>query len=900
MTRTEDSDAGSGEQPTADFGDAADTPMMRQYLRLKAQVPDALLLYRMGDFYETFFGDAVRAAEILELTLTSRNKQDPEPIPMAGLPHHALEPYLERLVEAGVKVAIAEQTEDPAEARRRGVKLVSRDLVRVVTPGVPWSPDSVDARERCWLVGLSAGQGRAGESSPLGLALLDVSTGELRITEPPDLDALIRQLSQHAPREAVVHPDLADDPTLALALAGISTTTAEAASFDVDTGRLRLQELLAVADLRGFGAGGLGPAIGAAGALVAYVRDTARVDLAHVTRLQVFGSGGHMLLDPATRRNLELLRPLHGGGRKGSLLGLVDQTRTAMGGRLLREWLGAPLLDPAAIDRRLDAVERLLDETLRRGLREQLRLVADLERLGSKVALGTANARDLVALRGSLEALPGLAAAIAAHPQLAAGVPEDTVDDVAADIAAWLVDEPPASLTEGGLLRRGMHEELDEVVLLAREGKGAIARMEARLREETGISSLKVKHNKVFGYFIEVTQANLDRVPERWHRKQTLANAERYITPELKEFEDKVLGADERRRQLEYELFTQLRTRVAAHVSRLQAAAAAVAWLDAIGSLAELAAQQRYCRPVIEEGAVLDIVEGRHPVVESMVMDEPFVPNDLQLDEDRSLAILTGPNMAGKSTVMRQAALIALMAQVGSFVPATRARVGICDRIFVRVGASDDLAHGRSTFMVEMSETALILNQATHRSLVLLDEIGRGTSTYDGLAIAWAVAEAMHDRIGCRTIFATHYHELVALADERPRVRNLHVEVSEWGERIIFLRRLAEGGASKSYGIQCARLAGMPSAVIERSRELLAELERRPRHGPPTRQLDMFHRDDDAAATAQNATPAPPPSQAPAPLLQALAGADPDALTPRDALDLVYKLKALAAQAGGS
>ncbi len=862
---------------------AADTPMMQQYLALKAQVPDALLLYRMGDFYECFFDDAVAIAEALELTLTSRNKNDPVPIPMAGVPHHALEVYLQRLVDTGVKVAIAEQMEDPVEARKRGVKLVARDLVRVVTPGVPWSPDSLEARERCWLVGLSRAGGR-GEGSRYGVALLDVSTGDLRVTEPADLDGVRRVLVQHAPRELVLHPDLDLDPAFLPELSGVSITERDAASFDADTGRLRLHELLRVSDLLGFGAGGLSPALGAAGALIAYVRDTARVDLAHVTRLVVFGTEGRMVLDPATQRNLELFRPMVGTGRKGTLLNLLDETATAMGGRLLREWLGAPLLDPADIHRRLDAVERLQDGALRRGLRQRLRLVADLERLGSKVAQGTANARDLVALRGSLDTLPGLAETLADLPELAQGRPADLVADVAQDIAHWLVDEPPAPLTEGGLLRRGVHPELDEVVTLAREGKGAISRMEARLREETGITSLKVKHNKVFGYFIEVTQANLYKVPGTWHRKQTLANAERYITPELKEFEDKVLGADERRKQLEYELFCQLRARVAVHVGRLQIAAGAVAWLDVVAALAEVAALQRYCRPVVDDSDVLDIADGRHPVVEVMATDEAFVPNDLLLDDDRRLAILTGPNMAGKSTVMRQAALVVLLAQIGSFVPASRARVGVCDRVFVRVGASDDLAHGRSTFMVEMSETALILNQATRHSLVLLDEIGRGTSTYDGLSIAWAVAEAMHDRIGCRTIFATHYHELVALSEDRDKVVNLHVEISEWGDRIIFLRRLAEGGASKSYGIQCARLAGMPLGVIDRARELLTELERRPRHGPPNRQLDLFQ------------APAPPAPATPSPLQRVLDDVDPDTLTPRAALDLVYRLKALAVE----
>ena len=859
---------------------AADTPTMRQYLEFKEQVGDAILLYRMGDFYELFFEDAIVAAEILELTLTSRNKSDPDPIPMAGMPHHALEPYLLRLVEAGCKVAIVDQVEDPAEAKARGDKLVARDLVRVVTPAVPWSPDAVEARERCWLAGIAV-EGRGG--GPFGLALLDVSTGQLRVTEVPDAESVSRELSGHAPRELVLHPAVADLPEITTLARGLATTVPDPASFDRQVARQRLCEVLHVSDLLGYGAADLGPGLDAAGALVAYVRDTARLDLSHLTRLDVYTVSGRMVIDPATRRNLEILRPLWGTGRNGTLLGLLDRTCTAMGGRLLRDWLSAPLVEVPAIEARLDAVEVLQDMTLRNGLRARLKRVADLERLGSKVAQGTASARDLVALRTSLEVLPGLCSLISALPALTPGCVVDPLADVASDIAHWLVDEPPAAVTEGGMIRAGVHAELDEVSDLSRQGKGAIARMEARERERTGINSLKVKHNKVFGYFLEVTQANFDRVPDDWMRKQTLVNAERYITPELKEFEEKVLGADERRKALEYALLVELRQRVAAQVARLQAAAAQVAWLDVVAGLAELAATSRYVRPVVDDGDRLEIVAGRHPVVETMSLEESFVPNDLLLDQGRRLVILTGPNMAGKSTIMRQAALIVLMAQCGSFVPAAQAHVGVADRIFVRVGASDDLAHGRSTFMVEMSETALILNQATRRSLVLLDEIGRGTSTWDGLAIAWAVAEAMHDRVGARTIFATHYHELVSLAEDKEHVANLHVAVSEWGERIIFLRRLEEGGASQSYGIQCARLAGMPAPVVARARELLAELERRPRHGPPTRQLGLFE-----PAPTQAVTPT-----LPSPVEAALSAVDPDELTPKAALELVYRLKRL-------
>ena len=861
---------------------AADTPMMRQYLQIKAEVPDALLLYRMGDFYELFFQDAVVAAEALELTLTSRNKGDPDPIPMAGVPYHALEGYLRRLVEAGHKVALAEQ-----RAPKEGAKLMERELVRVVTPGVPWDPDTVEAREACWL----AGAHQAARGGPVGLAFLDVSTGRLRLTEVDDLDTAAGELLRMEPRELVLAATLASAPALAEALAHRSVTSPEPTWFDIDAGDRALRQQLQTADLVGFGAGELGPALGAAGALLSYCRDTARVGLDNLHRIEPYRIDGHMALDEATRRNLELTRPLRGTGRKGTLLHLLDRTCTPLGGRLLRDWISRPLIDVSRIRARQDAVQALLDGPLRHLVRAHLKRVADLERLGTKCAQATANARDLVSLAVSLRALPDVLDHLEPLAAFQDRLPDDRVLDLADDIDAWLVDEPPASLTEGGLIRRGAHADLDEITTLAREGKGAIARMEARERQQTGIPSLKVKHNKVFGYFLEVTNANLHKVPDAWHRKQTLAGCERYITPELKEFEEKVLGADERRKELEYALFRELRDRAAAQVARLQRLADAVAFIDCVAALAEVAVDRRYVRPDVDASSELEIRGGRHPVVEAMSLDERFVPNDLRLDGNRRLVILTGPNMAGKSTVMRQVALIALLAQVGSFVPADEARLGVADRIFVRVGASDDLSSGRSTFMVEMSETALILNQATSRSLLFLDEIGRGTSTYDGLAIAWAVAEAVHDRVRARAIFATHYHELVALADDKERVVNLHVSVSEWADKVVFLRTLREGGVSRSYGIQCARLAGMPEAVVGRARELLAELEARPRHGPPTRQLGLFQGDPPASAPPLAAAP-------PHPVVAQLRELDPNNLTPRQALDLLFSLKETARPPG--
>ena len=856
------------------MGGAADTPMMRQFLRIKAQVPDALLLYRMGDFYELFFEDAVKAAGILELTLTSRNKNDPNPIPMAGVPYHALETYLRRLVDAGCKVAIAEQKAPPAGGRS---KLMERHIVRVVTPGVPWDSNALDAREACYLAAIHV----QGPKKPVGLAFLDTTTGDLRLTTVVDLPAALDELVRMEARELVATEAVLADPRIQALR--ISESPVEEAWFDAPSAVRTLCQTLRVTDLFGYGASPTDACVPAGGAVISYARQTARIGLDHVRRLTVYTVGGQMVLDDATRRNLELLRPMRGTARKGTLLWLLDRTRTPMGGRLLREWILRPLTDPLRLQERHDAVDALLDVHLRAPLHDGLREVADLERLASKVALETANARDLVALATSLSALPHVAAALANTPALRNRIPRDTVADVATEVHHWLVDDPPTATTEGGLIRAGIHKELDELVTLSREGKGAMARMEARERERTGISSLKIKHNRVFGYFLEVTHANTHLVPDDWIRKQTLTSAERYITAELKEFEEKVLGADERRKQLEYALFRDLRERTAQHVERIQTCARAIAWLDVVATFAELAEDRRYVRPELHtDPGVLHIEGGRHPVVEAMDLETPFVPNDLILDEGTRLVILTGPNMAGKSTVMRQVALIALLAQIGSYVPADRARIGICDRIFVRVGASDDLARGRSTFMVEMAETAHILNHATSSSLILLDEIGRGTSTYDGLAIAWAVAEAVADTVQSRTIFATHYHELVSLAQDRTTVANRHVAVSEHGERIIFLHALREGGASRSYGIQCARIAGMPATVVERAQHLLAELEKRPKYGPPTRQLSLF------------GAPQPAPEPAPEPpqdsLRQAILGFHPDDLTPRQAHAALYAL----------
>jgi DNA mismatch repair protein MutS len=863
---------------------ALETPMFRQYLTLKAEHQDAFLFFRMGDFYELFFDDAERAAPILEVVLTSRNRNDPDPIPMCGVPAKAAETYIRRVVDAGYKVAIAEQVEDPRQAKG----LVERRVIRVVSPGVVLDPEGLEAREPNYLLGVSEGK-----DERYGLAFLDVSTGDLRVTETSGLDATLAELGRLPVREAVLPDDLTGLHQVREVLQGALLNHLPRARFSMAAARRILQQVLGVSDLSGFGTAGLGPAIAAAGGVLSYARDNSHSELAHVHRIRVVHQGGHMVLDETTRRNLELFRPIHGQGRRGTLIHLLDHSSTPMGGRLLREWIAYPLLDPTAIRERLDRVQALHDSHARERMRQSLREVADLERIGSKIAQGTAHARDLLALRRSLEALPSVVDVLAHDAALAAVVPQDRCADVLEELALILDDDPPLSLTDGGIVRAGLDPELDELRTLAREGKGAIRHMEEREREATGIGSLRIRHHKTQGYFIEVRQSKLHLVPEHYRRWQTLTNVERFITAELKEFEDKVLTADTRSKAMEYELFIELRQRMAEQLPRLQALAAAIAELDVLATLAEVAVRNRYRRPELHTGHALALLDARHPVVETMLQDERFVPNSLDLEPDqRRLVILTGPNMSGKSTIMRQVALCALMAQMGSFVPARRAEVGICDRIFVRVGASDDLARGRSTFMVEMAETANILHNATERSLVLLDEIGRGTSTYDGLAIAWSVAEALHDRIRCRTLFATHYHELVGFARQHPRAVNMRVAVSEMGERIIFLRRLQEGATSRSYGIQCARLAGVPAEVLDRARGVLKELERRrPRDD---RQLSLF--DLEPGSTESEPEPELPPEPQPSGpdlLRDALSAVDPDRLTPREAMDTLYRLKTL-------
>lgn len=846
-----------------------DTPMFRQYFAIKAEYPDVILFYRMGDFYELFGDDARWTAAALELTLTSRNKDAAEPVPMCGVPYHAVDSYLRRLLELGKKIAIAEQVEDPRAAKG----IVRREVVRVLTPGL--AIDGVDAHEPAWLV--CAGQVELGGRSALALGYLDASTGDLRVVEVKDLDELHAAYSKVDAREVLLCGDVPD--LTALCVSRIPFAVVDTKRFQARFGRT--YAALGVA------------AQGVVNTLVHYAETHLKSALPHINRLIVEQAGGTLDIDDATRRNLEVFRPMRGSGRAGTLVGLLDACRTGMGGRLLREWLAAPLLDIAAITARQDAVDAFVqDAGARESVRGLLRGVSDIERIAGRVAQRTASPRDLGALRDTFARLPELTSCCA-HPVLAGRLPADLGDDLRADIDFWLVDEPPVASGEGGLLRDGADAEVDRLRGLSFDAKGAIAAMEARLKEQTGIHSLKIRNNGVFGYYIEITKSNLDKVPKVWHRKQTIANGERFITPELKEYEEQVSGAEERLLVLEARQFTDLRERVALHLPRVLGLARGVAELDVYAAFAHLAVEQRYVRPVVDEGAEIALVACRHPVVEAARRSgsERFVPNDLRIGQAGGrLVLLTGPNMAGKSTLMRQVALIVVMAQIGCFVPARSARIGRCDRLFVRVGASDDLTRGQSTFMVEMAETANILQRAGPHSLVLLDEVGRGTSTYDGLAIAWAVAEDLHDRVRCRTVFATHYHELAALAESCDDVRNLHVSAAEQGDQLVFLRTLKEGPAPGSYGVQCARQAGLPGTVLARARRLLGQLERK-RPKPEATQLSLFG----SAAPPEEAVA--PRTQAPvvhaSAVEDALRELDPDMMSPREAQAALYTLKRL-------
>jgi len=881
--------------------DAANlTPMMKQYLDVKAQVPGALLFFRLGDFYELFFEDAVKAAELLQITLTSRAK-GLDRVPMCGVPYHAARRYVAKLIDAGQKVAICEQLTPP------GKGIVKREVVRVVTPGMVLDDDVLEAKENNFLAAVLPG---ADADEPWGAALIDASTGEFVALPPGPLDVIADELARAAPRELLV-PD--GDPSALEPLLSAFTrrpvlATLEGDAFVVKRARALLLSHFGVQSLDGFGLEEAGPSIGAAGAALRYVRDTQKSQAGHVDRISLQARGGVMVIDEASRANLELLRTMKDGSRGGSLLGVLDKTATPLGARKLARWLAAPLQDVSTIEARLDAVEELFKKAAwREQLVGHLREVSDVERLCGRLSLASGGPRDVHALGRSLAAMPSLASLLSsASADLLAGLsgplsaPE--VKELAGTLNAALVDEPPAVLADGGFIKKGYHSELDELIDLSTSGKDYLAKLEVREREATGINSLKVRYNKVFGYYLEVTKANLHLVPKAWIRKQTTAGGERYVTEELKTYEEKVLTADEKRIALEQRLFEELRALVVARARVLKAAADAVATLDALVSFARVSSESGYVRPTVDTSSTLELEGARHPVVEKALGGDAFIPNDVRLDrDDAQVLIITGPNMAGKSTVMRQVALAVIMAQAGCFVPARRARIGLADRVFTRVGASDNLARGQSTFMVEMTETANILHHATRKSLVVLDEIGRGTSTFDGLSIAWAVAEHLHDRVGARTLFATHYHELTDLAREKPRVKNCSIAVREQGGRVIFLRKLIAGAASRSYGIEVARLAGLPPEVLARARELLKNLEagefdeagrpRLARHATGAPKVDAAPRADDSQLGLFGGAKSPAPVTHP--VLDALDAFSVDTSSPLEALTAIAKWKAL-------
>ncbi len=804
------------------------TPMLAQYRAIKREHQDVILLFRLGDFYEMFGEDAKIAAQVLQLVLTSREVGKGRRMPMCGIPYHAADRYLARLLAAGHKAAICEQVEDAKKAKR----LVKREVIRILTPGTVVEEHLLEERANNYLVSLASVEGR------WGLGAADCSTGELMVTEFEGDDAwseLTDELSRLQPAELLL-PEEGEQQAAARALAGhaatVSTWGQEA--FLARPAEEILCRHLGVASLRGFGCEDLPAAIEAAAAIILYLKETQRSGLEQIRGLRTYSRKQFMVVDAMTRRNLELFASLRDGSRQYTLLWVLDQTVTPMGARLMRRWVSAPLLDKQAVEQRLDAVEAFLEEAvLRARVREQLHKVRDLERPVSRAAVGSATGRDLAGLRDSLRQLPEVAQALAdsGRPALQALVADfDPVADLCDLLGCALGDSPPASVREGGLIRAGYSAELDELREARSRGKEWIAGLQERERKRTGIKSLRVGFNQVFGYYIEVTRPNLHLVPEDYQRRQTMANAERFVTPELKEYESKVLGAEERILALEQDLLSELRGRVAAEAARIQRASEVVAGADVLSCLAEVAARNGYVRPAITADERMEIRAGRHPVVELTLQEERFVPNDALLDcSGDQIIILTGPNMAGKSTYLRQVALITLMAQVGSFVPAEAASIGLVDRIFTRVGASDDLATGQSTFMMEMTETANILRHATRRSLIILDEIGRGTSTFDGLSIAWSVAEYIHNapHLGAKTLFATHYHHLNELADCLPRVRNYRVAVKEKGDQVVFLHQIVPGGTDRSYGIQVARLAGLPPEVLERAKEVLLSLEAR-------------------------------------------------------------------------
>ncbi|MEM7786318.1 MAG: DNA mismatch repair protein MutS [Bacteroidota bacterium] len=888
---------------------------MRQYWKIKDRHPGAILLFRMGDFYETFEDDAVTVADVLGITLTKRGNGAAEDTPLAGFPHHALDQHLPKLVQAGHRVAVCEQLEDPKYAR----KIVKRGVVEVVTPGVAFRDPLLQSKRSTYLAAVAWGEGT--DRGRVGLAFADASTGEFFVTEA-DARRLGGLLQTVAPAEVVVdkrHTDRLADAMRAVQGGALpfAVTRQEDWVFGLDFATETLLRHFQTHSLKGFGVDDLTVGVTAAGAALYYLGETQKGRIPHVRKLQRYRAEDHIALDPATKRNLELVASMQDGRRDGSLVGVLDATLTPMGGRLLRQWLVRPLRDVGRITARLEAVDALFTSPrLRRAVREELRHVGDLERLCGKVCTGRATPRDLVTLAATLRRVPPIADLLGAEEGFLGRLRDHLTpcDETVEAVTAALVDEPPATLQNGGAIRPGFSEELDKLRDIAGSGKEYLTELQAREATRTGIPSLKVGYNKVFGYYLEVTNAHKEKAPDEWIRKQTLVNAERYITPELKEYEETILTAQEKIVEIENRLFTELRDAVAEAVEPVQANARALAALDVVASFAEVAERNGYVRPEVDDSAVLDIVDGRHPVVEqALPAGEAFIPNSVRLgtpvgdgadpeaghSEAGQILLITGPNMAGKSVVLRQTALVVLLAQVGCFVPAAKARVGVVDALFTRVGASDNLAAGESTFLVEMNETANILNNATARSLVLLDEVGRGTSTFDGLSLAWAIVEHLHEtpEVAARTLFATHYHELNALAERLERVRSYGVRVQEHDGKIVFLRTLVPGGVDHSYGIEVARMAGLPASVVARAKSVLRHLEA---HDVAS-EVGVAAGGDGMPAVATPSVGALPEADAPVALaapdpiatevLDRLGALEPDRMTPIEALMALAELK---------